>query len=158
MDLLFLFEWLDTSFLADLSKAYGGVFAVIQMFHLLGLSLMGGMIFVSDLRLLGVLLKDVPSETVVENTQKWFSVALAVMILSGVFMSSAVAIKLYYNEMFWAKMTGLFLGIVFVYTVRRPLLRYAHDSISPWALKMTAISSIVIWLTVAACGRWIGFS
>jgi hypothetical protein len=158
MDLLFLFEWLDTSFLADLSKAYGGVFAVIQMFHLLALSLMGGMIFVSDLRLLGVLLKDVPSETVVENTQKWFSVALAVMILSGVFMSSAVAIKLYYNEMFWAKMTGLFLGIVFVYTVRRPLLRYAHDSISPWALKMTAISSIVIWLTVAACGRWIGFS
>ena len=28
MDLLFIFEWLDTSILADISKAYGGVFAV----------------------------------------------------------------------------------------------------------------------------------
>ena len=42
MDLLFLFEWLDSSMLASVSKAYGGVFAVVQMIHLCAMALMGG--------------------------------------------------------------------------------------------------------------------
>ena len=31
MELLFIFEWLDTSILADISKAYGGVRANIDI-------------------------------------------------------------------------------------------------------------------------------
>ena len=50
MSALPFFEWLDTSLLADISKAYGGVFAVVQMFHLLALSLLGGTVLVGDLR------------------------------------------------------------------------------------------------------------
>lgn len=158
MSALPFFEWLDTSLLADISKAYGGVFAVVQMFHLLALSLLGGTVLVGDLRLLGVVLKDVPSQIVIDSTQKWFSVALGVLIVSGIFMASAVAMKVYYNEMFWAKMTALATGIVFVYVIRRPLLRFDHASINPWALRLMAMASMTIWFTVAASGRWIGFS
>jgi hypothetical protein len=158
MDVLFIFEWLDGSILATISKAYGGVFAVVQMFHLLSMALLGGMVLVGDLRLLNIIMTDVPSETVLENTNKWFTVGLVGLVISGIFMSSAVALKLYYNEMYWAKMSALALGIIFVYAIRRPLLRFAHDSVSPWALRLTAISSIIIWFTVAASGRWIGFS
>ena len=61
MDLLFIFEWLDTSFLADMSKAYGGVFAVVQMVHLVSLALLGGAVLITDLRLLGLVLRDVLS-------------------------------------------------------------------------------------------------
>lgn len=158
MDLYPFFDWLDTSMLADISKAYGGVFAVVQMFHLLGMSMLGGMVLVGDLRLLNVLLKDIPSEQVIENTQKWFTVALIVVMTSGIFMSSAVAMKLYYNQMFWAKMTTLALGVTFVYAIRRPLLKFNHDTINPWTIKLLAVTSISIWFTVAASGRWIGFS
>lgn len=158
MDLLFLFEWLDQSALASVSKANGGVFAVVQMVHLLALAMLGGMVLVSDLRLLGVVLKDLPSELVFENTQRWFNRALVVLALSGIFMSSAVALKLYYNSMFWAKMAALLIGIIFVYAVRRPLLQYSHDTLDPRLLKLVGLSSIVVWFTVAACGRWIGFS
>ena len=49
MDLYPFFDWLDTSLLADISKAYGGVFAVVQMFHLLGISLLGGMVLLLSL-------------------------------------------------------------------------------------------------------------
>ena len=158
MDLLFLFEWLDTSLLAQMSKAYGGVFAVVQMFHLLGLSLLGGMVLVGDLRLLGLVMTDVSSDQVLRDTHRWFTIGLLVMVVSGVFMSSAVALKLYYNEMYWAKMTALLAGVVFVYGIRRPLLRHEHASIAPLTLRLVAISSILIWFTVAASGRWIGFS
>ena len=159
MEIYAFFEWLDTSLLADISKAYGGVFAVVQMFHLLGLALMGGTVLLSDLRLLGVVMTDVPSEVVVENMHRWFGIALIVLVLSGIFMASAVSLKLYYNEAFWAKMTGLALGSLFVYFIRQPLLtRFDHASISPWALRLTAMTSLLIWFTVAASGRWIGFS
>ena len=158
MDLLFLFEWLDTSFIASLSKAYGGVFAVVQMLHLLAMAMLGGMVMVGDLRLLGVLMKDVPAETVAQQTDKWFGIALITIVVSGIFMSSAVAIKLYYNEMFWAKMIGLAFGVTFYYAIRRPLLHLDHATVNPWSLRLTAAASLTVWLTVAACGRWIGFS
>ena len=61
MDLYPFFDWLDTSLLADISKAYGSVFAVVQMFHLLGISLLGGMVLLGDLRLLNLVMKDIPS-------------------------------------------------------------------------------------------------
>ncbi|MCH1615767.1 MAG: hypothetical protein L7S47_08635 [Acidimicrobiales bacterium] len=158
MDLLFIFEWLDASILADMSKAYGGVFAMVQVVHLVALAMLGGAVLVSDLRLLGVLLTDVSSESVVNNMDRWFSRALIVIAVSGVFMSSAVAIKLYYNEMFWAKMIGLSFGAAFVYFVRRPLLRHPHQTINVWSIRLIAVSSMIIWFTVAASGRWIGFS
>ena len=72
MDLYPFFDWLDTSLLADISKAYGGVFAVVQMFHLLGISLLGGMVLLGDLRLLNLVMKDVPSEVVIENNERCF--------------------------------------------------------------------------------------
>ncbi|MGK0222485.1 MAG: hypothetical protein ACI9ON_001725, partial [Limisphaerales bacterium] len=139
-------------------KAYGGLFAVVQMFHLLGLALLGGMVLVGDLRLLNVVLRDVPSEEVAVNTDKFFDIAVWVLLASGIFMSSAVALKLYYNEMFWAKMSALAVGLLFVYLIRRPLLRHDHASINTWTLRSIAVSSILVWFTVAACGRWIGFS
>jgi hypothetical protein len=152
------FNWLDTSLLAQMSKAYGGVFVVVQLFHLLSLATLGGMVLLADLRLLGVMLRDVPSDVVAANTDRWFNIALVGAILSGVFMSSAVALKLYYNEMFWGKMAAFATGLVFVYLVRRPLLRFDHASISPGVLRTVAVTSLVIWFTVAASGRWIGFS
>lgn len=158
MDLLFFFEWLDTSLLAQISKAYGGVFALIQMFHLLFMAMLGGMVLAGDLRLLNLLFTNLPSEDVINNTQRWFNIALVGLVISGVFMSSAVAMKLYYNEMFWAKMVSLATGILFVYLIRRPLLKFDHSTIRPWTLKLLAISSMTIWFTVAASGRWIGFS
>jgi len=158
MDILAFFDWLDTSLLADVAKAYGGVFAVVQMFHLLAMAMLGGMVLVGDLRLLGLIMRDIPSELVIANTQKWFGIALIVIILSGIFMSAAVAMKLYYNEMFWAKMAALAMGVLFYYFVRRPLLDSDHSSIGNWTLRCVALASITLWITVAACGRWIGFS
>lgn len=158
MDVLVFFEWLDGSWLADVSKAYGGVFAVVQMFHLLAMALLGGTVLVGDLRLLGVVLTGVSREVVIDDTARWFNRALVVLVISGVFMSSAVAIKLYHNEMFWAKMTALAVGIAFFYGVRRPLLRRRSATLSPLTLRLVALASMSLWLTVAACGRWIGFS
>ena len=103
-------------------------------------------------------LRDVPSEVVAEGAHKWFKVGLAVILASGVFMVAGVAQKAYYNDFYWAKMVALVIGIVFVFAIKRPLLRKAHSQINPLTLKLVALASMTVWFTVAACGRWIGFS
>lgn len=158
MDLLFLFESLDTSWLAALAKSFGGVFAMVQTVHLASMALLGGMILVSDLRLLNVIMADVPVPTVIESTQKWINLALVAMVASGIFMASAVAIKLYYNPFFWSKMIGLAMGIGFIYGIKLPLLRRNVTALRPIVVKLVAVASLIIWFSVAASGRWIGFS
>jgi len=166
MDLLFIFEWFDTSWLAGISKEWGGIYAIVQTIHLSGMALLGGMIFLGDMRMLNIILKDVPAEIVIRNTDFLIKLALFFMMLSGTYMMSAVAIKLYYNSFFLAKMIGFLMGLVFLFTIRRQVYKRSFDELNalgnivihPLSIRMVAIANLVIWYSVAASGRWIGFS
>lgn len=159
MELLPLFEWFDQSALAGISKSYGGVFAMVQAVHLSSLALLGGMVIAMDLRLLNLLMVSVPAETVVNETRRWIGWALVMITISGIYQAAAVAIKLYYNTFFWAKMSGLLLGLIILYGIKLPLFdRYGLDSMRPLTVKIIATASLVTWFSVAATGRWIGFS
>ncbi|RLA52010.1 MAG: hypothetical protein DRR42_08675 [Gammaproteobacteria bacterium] len=173
MDLVFIFEWLDTSTLADISKASAGVFAMVQTVHIASMVMLVGMILLGDLRMLNVVLTDVPSETIIKNTGKWIFLALVFIILSGIYEASAIAMKLAHNSFFFAKMAGLSMGIIFILTLRGAVYRRApglvypagssevlpqSEILEPWVVKLVAVTSLCIWLSVAAAGRWIGFS
>ena len=169
MDLVFIFQWLDTSLLADIAKSWAGIFAVVQTIHIASMVVLVGMILLGDLRMLNVILTDVPSELIIKNTTKWIFLALFFIILSGVYEASAIAMKLAYNSFFFAKMAGLVMGTIFLLTLRSAVYGRApgvavaggasqSEAIQPWVVKLVAITSLVIWFTVAASGRWIGFS
>ncbi len=159
MELLAFFEWWDASILAEVAKSSGGVFAVVQTVHLFSLALLGGMVIATDLRLLNLVLVEVPVIEVIESTQKWINRALVALALSGIYQASAVAIKLYYNSFFWSKMAGLAIGLTLVYLIKLPLLRNNDvDELNPWSVRLIAIASLMTWFSVAATGRWIGFS
>ncbi len=158
VELLPFFEWMETSLLGQIGKSYGGVYAIGQSIHLMSLAVLGGAVLVTDLRLLNIVLTEVPSEVVADNAHKWFKRALLLIVATGIFMASAVAIRMYHNPFFWAKMFSLIVGITFVFAVKRPLLRVPHSEIHPVALKTVATASLMLWFTVAATGRWIGFS
>lgn len=158
MEFLPVFEWMESSALGQIGKTYGGVYAIGQSLHLLSMALLGGTVLVTDLRLLNIMLRDVPSDVVTNGAHRWFKVAVTVLLVTGIFMASAVAVRMYYNAFFMAKMIALATGIVFVFAIKQPLLKRPHAEIHPLALKSIAIASLLIWFTVAATGRWIGFS
>lgn len=153
-----LFDWLETTPFAVLGKTWGAVFATVQAAHLLSMAVLGGAVLVADARLLGLLFADVPARQVQEQCHRVFVPALAISIATGVFMACSVALKLYYLPVFWYKMLALAVGAAFVFGVRRPVLRQDIESISPWVLRLLAVASLMIWFSVAATGRWIGFS
>ena len=152
------FEWLEASALGVFVKDQAATFAIIEAVHLMGLALLGGTVLAQDLRLLNVVMRDVPSNVVTEQAHRWFKVGLWMLLGTGVPMLAGVATKCYHNPFYWTKMIALAVGILFVFTLKQPLLRGDHASLKPVTLKLLALASISIWTLVAASGRWIGFS
>ncbi len=156
--LLAFFEWLEASALGVFIKDQAATFAIIEAVHLMGLALLGGTVLAQDLRLLNVVMRDVPSNVVTEQAHRWFKVGLWMLLLTGAPMLAGVATKCYHNPFYWTKMIALAIGILFVFTLKQPLLRGDHAALKPVTLKLLALAAISIWTLVAASGRWIGFS
>ncbi len=159
-DLLPFFVWArESSWLGLIGTTYGSIYATVEAVHLLSMAVIGGTVLATDLRLLGVVFRDVPSETLTRGTHKCFRTALIVAVATGIFCAAGVGDKVYYMEVFWIKMLVLVAGSLFVFLIKQPLLNSVpHDEINPWTIRLLALSSLLIWFTVAATGRWIGFS
>ena len=158
LNLLPFFEWLETTPLGAIGKTWGAAFAVVQAGHLLSMAALGGTVLVADGQLLGLVFRDRPLADLQRQCDRLFDRALVLVVLTGVFMVSAVAVKVYYLEVFWYKMLALASGVLFVYLVRRPLLRCDGGSVAPATRRLLGVASLMIWFSVAATGRWIGFS
>ncbi|MEH6568853.1 MAG: DUF6644 family protein [Halioglobus sp.] len=156
--LLPLFEWMEGNWFGYAGKTWGAVFAVVEACHLLGLALLGGAVFACDGKLLGVLFTGYRVDLIVRETHRIFVLGLVILLATGVFMACGVAMKIYYLPVFWYKMLALAAGILFTFGVKLPLLRTGEDALKPWLRRMLALTSLTIWLSVAATGRWIGFS
>ncbi len=152
------FLWMETTWFGVIGKTWGAAFALVEAFHLLAMALLGGAVFVADARLLGIGFKEVPAQEILDKSHKVFVWALGVVLFTGVFMACGVAGKIYFLPVFWYKMLALATGILFVFFIKRPLLARGLENLSPNTVRLIAVSSVLVWVTVAATGRWIGFA
>ena len=157
MDLLPLFEWCEASRLGQLVRTSTWMFAVTEAVHLLGLSVLGGALLVVDLRLLNVMLRDQPVATLMRGVRPWLNRSVVLMLCSGFLLFMSEAVKCYHNPAFRVKMATLPLALAFTYLVRE---RVAQRDTGPgvWMGRGLATGSVILWFTVAAAGRWIGFA
>jgi hypothetical protein len=158
MSLLPFFQWCEASTIGNAIRTSPWAFAVIESIHLLALAIIGGAVLVVDLRLLGWGLRRQEVAEVAREAQPWLVGSLAVMLVSGVALFSSEAVKCYYSTPFWWKMTSLLLAMAFAFTVRRPVAMAEATRARPAWLKVVALVSLALWLSVGAAGRWIGFS
>ena len=156
--LLPYFEWLETLWLGRTVVGSLWLFPVIESVHLLALSVLGGSILLVDLRMLGVGLKNYSVPAIARDARPFMIGAIVVMIATGIPLFLAEAIKCYYSQSFWVKMTTLAIALVFTFTIRTRVTR--SESVRNTARRQMLVGalSIALWVTVAAAGRWIGFS
>ncbi len=156
MNLQGLFERLEQSSIGEAVRQSVWLFPVVEAAHLLGLALLGGAVLMLDLRLLGVGLRSQPLSVLERQTRPWLIGAVLVMVSTGVPLALSEALKLYGKEAYWVKMGALAAVLAFTFAVRNPLAR--RDPQIGAMTRAMALLSIALWLTVAAAGRWIGFS
>ena len=155
--MLHFFEWCEASGLGQTVRTSVWLFPVIEALHLLGLSLLGGAVLIVDLRLMGVMLGDQPIATLAAGARPWLVRGVAWMVATGFFLFMSEAVKLYHSPSFWVKITTLPVAIAFTFLVRQRAASRA-DLVTSWRSRLLGGVSIAIWFTVAAAGRWIGFS
>ena len=157
MTLLPWFEWCEATALGQGVRASLWLFPVIESVHLIGLAVLGGAVLLVDLRLLGLGLKSQPAGQLAKDAQPWLVASLVLMLATGVSLFLSEAVKCYWSPAFWVKMTTLPFAILFTLALRRRVLNEARP-LAPLAAKALALLSLSLWFTVAAAGRWIGFS
>ena len=154
--MLAFFTWCEQSAIGEAIRASLWLFPVIEAIHLLALAVIGGAVLVLNLRLLGLGLRHQPLSQLWRDTRPWLLGSLITMIASGLLLFTSEAVKLYYHEAFWVKMTSLLLAMLFTFTVVRRVA--LNDRKSAWRNRATALVSLVLWSGVGMGGRWIGFS
>ncbi len=155
--LLSFFEWCDATALGAGVRNSMWLFPAIEAIHLLGLCVLGGSLLVVDLRLLGVGLKRQTISELADQAGRWLAGAIVVMAVTGILLFLSEAVKCYYNQSFWVKMTTLPIALVFTFTIRARVTRTGGPDTSV-RTRLVGATSIALWFIVAAAGRWIGFS
>jgi hypothetical protein len=156
--LLPFFEWCETVWLGRAVVGSLWLFPVIESVHLLALSVLGGSILLVDLRMLGFGLKNYSVPALAREARPFMIGAIATLIATGVPLFLAEAIKCYYSQAFWVKMTTLAIALVYTFTIRTHVTRSESVRNTARRQMLAGALSIALWVTVAAAGRWIGFS
>ena len=152
------FTWCENSWIGEGIRDSTWLFPVIESFHLLALAVIGGSVLIVNLSLLGLDPGPRSAARVWDAARPWFLGSLAVMLTSGVLLFTSEAVKLYYHEAFWVKMSALLLSLVFTATVQRRTALADPDRVSRLRSRSVALISLLLWFLVGAGGRWIGFS
>jgi hypothetical protein len=157
-----LISSLESSGVAESIRENDLLFPVIESVHVLAICLVVGSILVVDLRLLGFASTRWPAgnltRTILPVT--WFAFVIAV--LSGALMFISNATKYLGNGFFIAKM--ILIGIaglnmlLFHFIGARDLPKWEGAARPPLRVRLAGGLSLLLWVAVVACGRWIGFT
>ena len=124
-------------------------FAIVEMIHLLALTVLGGIILIVDLRIFGLGVKSHTAATLAQQLKPLLLGSLAVSGMSGVLLLSEEPIKCYYNPAFRAKMLCLAVAVAFYF--------FIQQRISGGSAKWAGAVSLFLWFCVGLAGRAVGF-
>ena len=161
MSILSFFHWVQSTDFMTFIRESGLTYPIIMSTHLACIAVFGGMIVITDLRLLGVALQNRPIADVVNGLRWWKRLGFVIMVSMGIMLAGSKAVDYYPNPYFWTKMTFLFL--IFIHAmIFRPMV-YNHPEkldaspIIPTRAKAAGALSLVLWTSVVCAGRLIGY-
>jgi|SRR5579871_269893 len=153
--LLPLFHWAESTGLSREIRASTWQFAILEMVHLLGLTVLLGTLMVLNLRVFGFGMRRQKTGDLARDLGRWMQIGLWVMLLSGVFLFFGEPMKLFGSPSFHVKMMLLFLAIAFQFTLFRKVTGKPQESSA--VDKFAGVLSLALWFGVGLAGRGIGF-
>jgi hypothetical protein len=150
----------NIGFLSDFADSVL-VYPIILSIHLTDIALFGGMILMTNLRLLGLTFKSVSITQMVTSLRPWKHLGGTIQILTGLLLATSEATKYAPNPYFWTKMTILGLigvhALIFRPTVYKNTEELDKLKVIPTHVKIAAITSLVLWTGMFTMGRLIAY-
>ncbi len=156
------FESIQNLSLFTALRESGLPYPIVLSLHLTTLAIFGGLILVSDLRLLGFAFKNVPVSEVLLRTRLWKRVGFVLMVTWGVLLGGAKIATYYDNPYFQIKMALLWLlvplhAIIFKPRVYDNPAKFDGLTKMPGVARAAAYMSLALWLGIMSMGRWIAY-
>jgi hypothetical protein len=147
-------------FLSDFSESVLA-YPIVLSTHLTCIALFGGMILMTNLRLLGLTFKTLTITEMVTGFRPWKRLGGVIMIATGLLLATSEAEKYAPNPYFWTKM--VILGLIGVHAlIFRPIVYNQTEELDrspviPTKAKIAAILSLVLWTAMFTLGRLIAY-
>jgi hypothetical protein len=128
--------------------------------HILALTLFAGAVAAMDARLLGAFAA-APPASIVRPARRAATLGLLLMALTGSVLFMAEASHVAMNPVFQIKAVLIALGVLNALLAARALGAVLDDAPAfqplPARVRIAAVLSLAIWISVAACGRMIAY-
>jgi hypothetical protein len=150
-----LFLWLGHTPVGLYMRDSTNGFAAVEAAHLLGLAALGGTVVLLGLAVLQVAVAGKTPAATALGLYPVFVASLAVMLTTGVLLTSSKPLRYFLSPAFRMKMALLALGVaLYLYLSRRVSSPSAIASAR--GDQALAILLLILWLGVGLAGRFIG--
>ena len=158
------FGALEASGLGQAMRQWLWLYPSVEIVHIVGIGLLFGSIVVFDLRLLG-LARDIPVKRLARHVLPWSAGSFLLIVPSGLLMFIAHASEFIESEVFVIKMllilaAGVNAGLFHTVTFRTADVWDAEEMRKlppPPSARLAGGLSLLIWLSVIACGRLLAY-
>ncbi len=157
-----LLHWLkDTGFATAISRRWLAI-SLIESVHVLAVTIVIGSIGLLELRLIGLTSLNRSVSRVLKDVLPITWSAFAASVISGFLLFASNAPTYAANAFFLSKL--VLLAAAGLIRVRLSRLRGALDrklglcAQTPLPARLSGIFSLVMWVGIVVCGRWVGFT
>ena len=155
-----IFVALEQSAFAAAIRQSVWLYPAANIGHIVALFCFAGAVTVMDVRLLGGL-SAVPAGALIARARRFAIGALAVMAMTGFMLFSAEASHVALNPVFQFKVALIVAGLVNValyeFAAKHAIEKLAPGAVMPPQARMVGLTSLMVWIAVAACGRSIAY-
>lgn len=138
------------------------LFPWLETFHVLAVVTVFGVMLMVDLRLLGRASRDYPVSALLRSLLPVTWIAFAAALATGALMFCSNPVGYAGNSYFQAKLALILLAganmSVFHLVTAKGIARWDLSPHLPAAPRLAGLLSMLLWIGVIVCGRWIGFS
>jgi uncharacterized membrane protein len=151
--------WIESTDLSIAIRQGGLPYPIIGGVHLLSIALFGGMLLVTDLRLLGWAMRRRKVSDVMSQLRRWKWLGLIVVVATGLLLMWAEPVRLYKSPSFWIKMVLFILVGIHSLVFRAGVYQHPEklDSGITGKARLAAVLSLVLWAGLIVSGRFIAF-
>ena len=132
-------------------------FALLEVIHLFGLTILLGSILMLTLRFFGLTMRRHPIQQVARDLAVGTVAGLTLNVFSGVLMFASGAVRYWVSGPFQFKMVCLVMAVIVQSTLYIRVTRSNKHELNPLWTKIIGGLAMLLWISVGAAGRAIAF-
>ena len=153
-------EWLATTHWSIALHESLYMYPWIESSHVLLIALFVGILTFIDLRMLGLVFKDVPLSQLTSKLLPWSITGFVLIVLTGLLLFYAIPVRTYQSIFFRIKVIVLIAAVLnalwFHFKIQND--EWDNDPIPPRRVRIVALVSLTSWITVIVTGRMIAYN